>query len=148
MTKIFTIGALLLAVTAAQAHYTVPIHSGGVIKFVWVGDLDGNGTKDFVLDRNTANPQTIEAYTDKGVFMWGVSFGNSSNQDNISPGSGTIDVASGQTLAYGGILADNGGDWFISGAPDPRWNDDNLNTLKKVKGSDLEVVKMGPLTSN
>jgi hypothetical protein len=44
---------------------------------------------------------------------------------------------------YGMIVADNGGDWFISGAPDPRWNDDNLRTLKKVKGSSFEVVKMG-----
>ncbi len=43
---------------------------------------------------------------------------------------------------YGMILADNGSDWFISGAPDPRWNDDELNTLKKVKGKDFEVVKM------
>ncbi len=48
---------------------------------------------------------------------------------------------------YGMILADNGSDWFITGAPDPRWNDDNINTLKKVKGSDLEVVKMGAVTS-
>ena len=44
---------------------------------------------------------------------------------------------------YGMIVADNGGDWFISGAPDPRWNDDNLRVLKKVKGSSFEVVKMG-----
>lgn len=44
---------------------------------------------------------------------------------------------------YGMIVADNGGDWFISGAPDPRWNDENLRALKKVKGSAFEVVKMG-----
>jgi hypothetical protein len=43
---------------------------------------------------------------------------------------------------YGMIVADNGGDWFVSGAPDPRWNDDNLNALKKIKGKDFEVVKM------
>ena len=43
---------------------------------------------------------------------------------------------------YGLILADNGSDWYVSGAPDPRWNDDALNTLKRVKGSDFEVVKM------
>ena len=48
---------------------------------------------------------------------------------------------------YGMILADNGSNWFISGAPDPRWNDDNLNTLKRVRGSDFEVVKMGPMTT-
>jgi hypothetical protein len=45
------------------------------------------------------------------------------------------------------ILADNGGDWFISGAPDPRWNDDDLNLLKRVKGSDFEVVQMGSMTT-
>jgi hypothetical protein len=43
---------------------------------------------------------------------------------------------------YGLILADNGSNWFISGAPDPRWDDDELNTLKGIKGSDFEVVKM------
>jgi hypothetical protein len=48
---------------------------------------------------------------------------------------------------YGMFMADNGGDWFVSGAPDPRWNVDNLHDLKKVKGSDLEVVKMGPLVT-
>ena len=43
---------------------------------------------------------------------------------------------------YGMILADNGSNWFISGAPDPRWSDDDLNTLKQIKGSNFEVVKM------
>jgi hypothetical protein len=43
---------------------------------------------------------------------------------------------------YGMILADNGGAWFITGAPDPRWNDLNTHTLKKVKGRDLEVIQM------
>jgi hypothetical protein len=46
---------------------------------------------------------------------------------------------------YGMIVADNGGDWFISGAPDPRWPDDQIQTLKRVKGSDFEVVKMGEM---
>lgn len=48
---------------------------------------------------------------------------------------------------YGMIVADNGGDWFLSGAPDPRWNDDELHTLTRVKGVDFEVVKMGPMTT-
>lgn len=46
---------------------------------------------------------------------------------------------------YGLILADNGGNWFVSGAPDTRWDDDQLNTLKRVKGRDFEVVKMGEI---
>ena len=44
---------------------------------------------------------------------------------------------------YGMFVADNGSNWFISGAPDPRWNDSALRAIKKVKGRDLEVVKMG-----
>src|SRR5205823_1359645 len=43
---------------------------------------------------------------------------------------------------YGMILADNGGDWFISGSPDPRWSDDEIGSLKRIKGGDFEVVKM------
>lgn len=44
---------------------------------------------------------------------------------------------------YGMLLADNGGDWFVSGAPNPRWNVEDLATLKRVKGRDFEVVRMG-----
>lgn len=46
---------------------------------------------------------------------------------------------------YGMLLADNGGDWFVSGCPDPRWDDGLLNTLKRVKVSDFEAVETGPL---
>ncbi len=48
---------------------------------------------------------------------------------------------------YGMILADNGSDWFISGAPDERWNNDELRQLRKVKVSDLEIIKMDGLTT-
>jgi hypothetical protein len=48
---------------------------------------------------------------------------------------------------YGMFVADNGSNWFISGAPDPRWNDSNLATLSQVKGSDFEVVKMGTIVT-
>jgi hypothetical protein len=41
---------------------------------------------------------------------------------------------------YGMILADNGGAFYLSGAPDPRWNDDDLHHLNEVKGSDFEAV--------
>lgn len=43
---------------------------------------------------------------------------------------------------YGMFLADNGGGFFVSGAPDPRWNDANIDTMKRLSGSDFEVVKM------
>jgi hypothetical protein len=45
---------------------------------------------------------------------------------------------------YGMMVADNGSNWYISGAPDPRWKNDRLVTeLRQVEGSNFEVVKMG-----
>ncbi len=41
---------------------------------------------------------------------------------------------------YGMILADNGSPWYVSGASDPRWNDDVLHALGQIKGTDFEVV--------
>ena len=48
---------------------------------------------------------------------------------------------------YGMILADNGSNWYVSGAPDPRWDDDELRALKSLRGSDFEVVKMGTVVT-
>jgi hypothetical protein len=41
---------------------------------------------------------------------------------------------------YGMIVADNGSDWYISGAPDPHWSNEQLHTLHRVPGSAFEVV--------
>ena len=46
---------------------------------------------------------------------------------------------------YGMIVADNGSDWFVSGAPDPRWSNDDLHTLGRVPGSAFEVVDASSL---
>ncbi len=44
---------------------------------------------------------------------------------------------------YGMLVADNGSDWFITGASDRRWNDEDLNQLKRVPGNAFEVVRSG-----
>ena len=46
---------------------------------------------------------------------------------------------------YGMILADNGSAIFISGVPDNRWNNTNLNLLKNITASNFEVVQMGTI---
>ena len=46
---------------------------------------------------------------------------------------------------YGMILADNGSPLYISGAADRRWNDDDIEQLKRVPASAFEVVRRGPL---
>lgn len=61
---------------------------------------------------------------------------------NISSYSPAIQVILRALKKYGMIVADNGSNWFISGAPDMRWDDDELSTLKGIKGSDFEVIKM------
>jgi rhamnogalacturonan endolyase len=82
----------LTANHATEPVVRLPLRAGGAVKFVWVGDLDGDGEYDYVLDRQTS-PQTIEAYRSNGQFLWSVNLGpNSTNQDNIEGGSSTIDV--------------------------------------------------------
>jgi hypothetical protein len=44
---------------------------------------------------------------------------------------------------YGMLVADNGSDWFITGASDRRWNDEDLNQLKQVPGNAFEAVRTG-----
>jgi hypothetical protein len=46
---------------------------------------------------------------------------------------------------YGMILSDNGAPWYISGAPDERWNNDVLHTLHQLRGSDFEAVDTSSL---
>jgi len=47
---------------------------------------------------------------------------------------------------YGMFLADNGSNWYISGAPDMKWSDDDLGFIKSLHGSDFEAIETGPLT--
>ncbi len=44
---------------------------------------------------------------------------------------------------YGMIVADNGENWFLSGAADPRWDDEDLDQLKSVPGAAFEAVATG-----
>ena len=46
---------------------------------------------------------------------------------------------------YGMILADNGSSWYLSGAPNPGWDNDDLHSLHRVPGSAFEVVDSGRL---
>jgi hypothetical protein len=41
---------------------------------------------------------------------------------------------------YGALVADNGAAWYVSGAPDRRWNNDDLHSFGRLNGSDFEFV--------
>jgi hypothetical protein len=59
------------------------------------------------------------------------------DQSDFSPAASVILTALKQ---YGMILADNGSAWYLSGAPDPRWDNDVLHELASIAGSNFEAV--------
>src|SRR5690348_10205289 len=44
---------------------------------------------------------------------------------------------------YGLIVADNGSNWYFGGTSDPRWNDQNLDQLKRIPGGAFQVIRSG-----
>jgi hypothetical protein len=67
---------------------------------------------------------------------------------DISGFSPEIQVILRALKRYGMFLADNGSAWFLSGTPDERWDNDILNELKQVRGSDFEAVDESSLMQN
>lgn len=59
---------------------------------------------------------------------------------DVSPFPSDVQVILRAMKKYGIILADNGSAWFISGTPDPRWNNSNLQTFSQLLGSSFEAV--------
>jgi hypothetical protein len=64
---------------------------------------------------------------------------------DISSFSATNQVILKALKTYGMIMADNGSSMYIGGAPDDRWDNNDLHLLGNVTSSDFEVVQMGPI---
>jgi hypothetical protein len=64
---------------------------------------------------------------------------------DLSPFHGQALVILRALKRYGLIVADNGSSWYIGGASDPRWSDEDLDQLKTVPGSAFEAVSTGPI---
>jgi hypothetical protein len=99
-------------------------------------------------------------HTQRGYIHPATHFASSSSDPSLPPMGLRLRLNAGFPLAgyrgealvvlralkrYGVIVADNGSSWYITGAPDPRWNDEDLNQLKKVPGSAFEAVRSGPI---
>ena len=67
---------------------------------------------------------------------------------NISSYTPDVKVILTALKTYGMMVADNGGAWYISGAPDSRWDDSTLHTINNIKGSDFEAVNVTSLMVN
>jgi hypothetical protein len=64
---------------------------------------------------------------------------------DISGFSTNVQVILTALKKYGMIMADNGSAMYVSGAPDDRWDNDDLHNLSQVPASAFEVVKMNPI---
>jgi hypothetical protein len=67
---------------------------------------------------------------------------------DISPFPPEVQVILQALKTYGMILADNGSPWFLSGAPDERWDNDSLGTLRDVPGYAFEAVDCSSLMAD
>jgi hypothetical protein len=100
------------------------------------------------------------ARTRRGYVLPATHFASSSDAADLPPMGmrfrlkASFDVASltGQARViavamqrYGLIVADNGSNWYFQGAPDPGWDDDDLDQLKAIDGSWFEAVDTGPV---
>ncbi len=72
------------------------------VKFCWVGDFDGDGEYDFLVDRTNPNieaRQWLQAYKRDGTLLWQMNMGpNSVDHYNITPGSSTIGIGHGDNV--------------------------------------------------
>lgn len=89
--------------------------------------------------RHYASSQTDPALPPMGIR---VRLKASVDLSGFSPANQVILTA---LKTYGMMLADNGSPWFLSGAPDRRWDDDDLHELTTLHGSDFEVVDVSSL---
>jgi hypothetical protein len=96
--------------------------------------------------RGFIHPATHQAgsTTDPNVAPMGARFRLKASFD-LSPFHGAALVVLQCLQHYGMFVADNGSNWFISGATDSRWSDTDLNQLKTIPGSAFEAVASGPV---
>jgi len=116
---------------------------------------------DEILAGEVTHALRFTAPTTQRAYVWPARHFASSSTDPALPPMGirvrlkaSVDIsgfsASNQVILtglkrYGMMLADNGAPMFISGAPDRRWDDDDLHALTSLQGSDFEVVDVSAL---
>lgn len=136
-----------------KQFYTLPLRTDTgpngpyTVKFCWVGDLDGDGDYDFVVDRQStlgAYEQFLEAYTNDGTFLWRMAMGpNSVYQYSIEPGSSAISIGHGDNVTVYDMDGDgmaevlvrtSNGVVFGNGAVVSGGASDNVQFLSVVNG--------------
>jgi hypothetical protein len=116
-------------VVGNQPCIKVPIRvtSGYSPKFIFTGDLDGDGEFDFVFDKQPNNATStilVEAYKQDGTFLWQLDCGpNSVNRNNISPGSSALDCGHGDNFTVYDVNNDGKSEVIIRTANGVKFGD-------------------------
>jgi hypothetical protein len=125
--------------------------------------LPGLVTYDEVASGHIDHAIRITASATQNTFLWPARHQAGDANTNLPPMGlrlrlkASVDISSYSAAdqvilralkTYGAIVADNGSSWFISGAPDPRWNDDDLHNLGRLHGSDFEAVDESSLMAD
>jgi hypothetical protein len=122
------------------AHAPVDPNSARYIASIGLG---AHLHPDFGTEPNYGIPYTVVGSSQPKVPIKFSEFGEESNPGPYPiPPNAPVEGA-GEAQAIG--VADNGSPWYITGAPDPRWNDEDLEQIKRVPGSAFEAVYTGPI---
>ena len=123
------------------AAKVIPIHEGGTIHFVWVGDFNGDGAYDFLVDRSTDDHQKLEAYLNDGTYLWTLDLGyNSENKNNITPGASTIDVGMWDGATVYDIDCDGTAEVLVRIADGVTFGDGKTYTNNITNGQAIAVI--------
>jgi hypothetical protein len=120
----------------------------GLVKYDEVSSGTINHAIRFTLNSSNVKPGYIAPATHKvnsSGGQYSIPFGGRIRLKagvDISSYPADIQVILKALKKYGLILADIGSNMYISGSPDSRWNNDQLQQLSKIKASDFEVVKL------
>ncbi|MBQ9957025.1 MAG: RICIN domain-containing protein [Ruminococcus sp.] len=131
----------LKANKGSGAYYTVPIKDGGTVHFVWVGDFNGDGAYDYLIDRCDEETQKLEAYLNDGTYLWTVDMGyNSTDRYQIEPGPSTIDVGMWDGATVYDIDCDGYAEVMIRVADGVTFGDGTVYTNSVTNGQAIAVV--------
>ncbi|MBQ8724524.1 MAG: hypothetical protein IJY74_02480, partial [Oscillospiraceae bacterium] len=125
----------------AGAYVTVPIKDGGTVHFVWVGDFNGDGAYDYLIDRCDEETQKLEAYLNDGTYLWTVDMGyNSTDRYQIEPGASTIDVGMWDGATVYDIDCDGYAEVMVRIADGVKFGDGTTYTNSVTHGQAIAVI--------
>jgi rhamnogalacturonan endolyase len=136
------------AMLLPKGYLEIPLKDapGRNVKFGCIGDLDGDGEYEYVVDRQAVNiSQYIDAYKRDGTFMWRIDMGpNSTNTSNSNPGPANVGFGHSDNEAVFDIDSDGKGEFLVKAANGTIFGDGK--TLSWTNDTDAFIVAVDGVT--